>query len=75
MDYSVVQKAIREKYKKQSDFAKALGVDPATLSAKLNGKRDWKADEIARACELLDISAIDLYKCFFSEKGCTNATD
>ena len=72
MKYEKLRGTIRGRYRTQSDFASAMGMDPATLSAKLNGKRDWGSDEIAHACKLLDIQAERVYEYFFSEDCCPN---
>ena len=65
MDYSNLIGEIRKKYKTQADFAKDLGVHPASLSLKLNGKSEWKTGEIVRTCELLDIPLEDASDYFF----------
>lgn len=72
MKYEKLRDAIREKYRTNKKFAGAMCMDPATLSAKLNGKRNWGSDEIAHACKLLDIQAERMYDYFFSEDCCLN---
>lgn len=65
MDYSNLIGEIRKKYPTRADFANALGVDPATLSAKLNNKSEWKTEEIVKACDLLDIPLAEASEYFF----------
>jgi transcriptional regulator with XRE-family HTH domain len=65
MDYSALRGQIRAKYKTQADFAVAMGMDPSSLSQKLNGKTEWSAAEIRKACELLSIDPADIPKYFF----------
>lgn len=37
-----------------SYLAKIIGITPSSFSCKENGKREWKAKEIAIICELLN---------------------
>lgn len=68
MDYSKIRGAIREKYGTQQAFALDLGVSEASLSAKLNGRTEWQADEIVKACELLGIPLEQAHEYFFCPK-------
>ena len=68
MDYRKLRGKITEVYDTHAAFAKALGLDPATLSAKLNDKSEWTTKEIARACELLNIPLVDTHLYFFTLK-------
>jgi len=68
MFYGKLRGKIREKYGTQSKFAKAMEMNPATLSAKLCGLVDWRRSEMVRACILLDISPCEIYDYFFEEK-------
>lgn len=67
-DYSLLRGKIAAKYRNQRNFARAIGISEHSVSLKLNGKKQWRQDEIVRICELLDIpaSAIPIY--FFREK-------
>ena len=60
---------LREKIKlvfgTQKDFAKALGMNVATLNAKLNSKADWTLTEIEKVCNLLNIPTIETKDYFF----------
>lgn len=66
MNESKLRGRIREKFGTQEAFAEAVGMSHTTLSAKLNGKTDWKRQEIEDACRLLDISAADIPLYFFT---------
>lgn len=58
---------IVEKFDTQKNFAKALGVSPGTLSQKLKNKRKLSREEIARWCDLLEISNENLPSYFFAD--------
>lgn len=66
MNESKLRGLIREKFKTQADFAMALGMADTTLSAKLNGKTDWKRQEIETACRVLGVAAEDIPLYFFT---------
>lgn len=68
MDYSKLRGAIREHYGTQEAFALALGMSAASLTAKLNGKTEWQADEIVRACQLFGVSLERAHEYFFTQK-------
>lgn len=65
MDYSKLRGAIREKYGVHKAFARALFMSEASLSAKLNGRTEWRTDEIVKACELLGIPLDQAHEYFF----------
>jgi len=54
---------IIEVFGSQSAFAKAYGMEETQLSARLNGKVDWKMPEVVRACDMLgiDFGEVNLY--------------
>lgn len=66
MCYAKVRGLILEKFKTQEAFAKAMGLNPATINSKLSGKTDWKRLEIERACELLGIPSEQVIAYFFT---------
>ncbi len=68
MSYAKLRGAIREKIGTQSDFAAKMNMDAATLSAKLNKKREWSVSEVMKACYILDIPAEQAHLYFFTEK-------
>lgn len=55
------------KFGTQEKFAKSLGVTPATVTMKLQNKREMSRSDIARWSELLGILPEDIPKYFFSE--------
>ncbi len=50
---------IREKFRTQGAFARAIGLNPSTLSAKLAGRSQWSFAEVANACKVLKIPMQD----------------
>ena len=65
MSYAKLRGKIREVFGTQHAFATAMGVSSVTVSQRLNGKVQWKINEIARACELLGISLEEVSQYFF----------
>lgn len=59
---------IMEYYGTQENFADAMDMGRITLNTKLNGKSDWTASEIVKACKLLDIPMVDAWLYFFTEE-------
>lgn len=57
--YAPLCHLIRQNFRTMSAFAKAIGLHPSTLSAKLNGKTQWAFWEVAKACEVLGIPLVD----------------
>ena len=68
MSYGKLKGRITEIFGLREAFAKALGIDPSSLSAKLNNKTSWKREEIEKACELLSIPIEDVHLYFFTQK-------
>lgn len=62
MKYAKLRGLIREKYGKDSAFAAAAGMKPAVLSRCLTGKRQWRGEEIAAACQALGIHLADAHQ-------------
>lgn len=65
-DYSKLLGKIREKGMTQADVAVAIGVNPATLNAKLNGKSSFTSDEIIGLCNCCDIPTTEITAYFFT---------
>ncbi len=55
-DHRELRGAIKASGYTESDFAKLIGVDPATLSGFLNGKTSMRANTIAKAAIALDVA-------------------
>lgn len=51
--------------KKQDEIAKELDIDPSTLSDKVNNKRRFYIDEVARLSKILGISTRQELKDYF----------
>lgn len=66
--YSKLAGKIKEYYGTQGKFAEAIGLSEKSMSAKLNGRREWKQSEIMQACDLLAIDVNDVHLYFFTEK-------
>ena len=67
-DYSKLDGKITELFGTRSDFATAMGLSKATLSLKMNGKIDWRQQDIALACALLQIDKSEVGAYFFNKK-------
>lgn len=62
--YAKLSGKIKEKFKTQERFAVAMDMSSRSISLKLNNKREWKQNEIDKACELLDISTNEIGEFF-----------
>lgn len=67
MRFCKLRGAIREKFKTQEAFARALGINPSTLVNLLSGKSEWKLPQIRLTAELLDIPMERIGAYFFEE--------
>lgn len=67
-DYSDLTGLIITKYGSRKGYAKAAGMAPSSLSAKLHGGSPWTSDDIATAQRLLGFSSEDIVKYFFTPK-------
>lgn len=72
-NYGQLRLKILGKYGKLGLFADALGIGQGTLTDKLNGKTDWKREEIEKTVQLLDLTPEDAWLIFFAEnvQDCT----
>ena len=59
---------IKEYFGSEKAFAEAMGTSPSNMSARLNGKIHWSADEIKQASVLLKIPGEELCLYFFELK-------
>ncbi len=64
-DYARLKGLIIEKFGTQERFAKAMGMNPATLSLKLNNQSYFASDEMFRACTLLGVPKVQIPFLFF----------
>ena len=65
MEYARLRGRIRALYQTQASFARSMELSECALSQKLNGHTEWTADEIRKACEILEIPADELHIYFF----------
>lgn len=72
--YDDLRGRIKAKFKRQEEFAAALGMSSTSLSAKLNGKTEFSHEEIAKCIKLLDLNNSDIPRYFFVEKVQKNKT-
>ena len=68
MSYAKLRGKIREVFGSEGAFAIAMGMNPASLSAKLGNKSPWKREEIENACQLLQIPIEEVHLYFFTKK-------
>ena len=62
MDFAKLRGRIREKFGTEKAFAEAAGILPTTLSRCLAKRRQWRGEEIAAACKVLDIPLSEAYQ-------------
>lgn len=64
--YDELRRKILGKYGNLGPFAGELGIQPGTLSLKLQGRTDWKREEIEKTANLLDLDATEVWLIFFA---------
>lgn len=64
-EYMLLRGRIRACFGTQASFAQGMGMSECSLSHKLNGRSEWTAGEIRKACQLLEISCDDIRRYFF----------
>ena len=67
-DYSKLRGKIKEVFNTQKAFAVAMNMDFVSINQRLNNIVDWKTSDITRACALLGIPLVEVYRYFFVEK-------
>ncbi|MCK1198578.1 DUF739 family protein [Streptococcus uberis] len=67
-DYSQLLGRIVEVFGTQANFALAMGLSERSISLKLNNKVSWKDEEIAKAVDILELTAVDIPSYFFKIK-------
>lgn len=67
-DYSRLRGKIKQKCRSQAVFAYKMGLTEKTISAKLNGDREWKQGEIIEACRILGVPTSKIKDYFFKKK-------
>lgn len=64
-EYSKLRWRIRQVCGTQAILAKEMGLSERSLSLKLNGKVDWRQEEINSACDVLSIEHSQIPEYFF----------
>lgn len=64
MRHARLRGRIKEKFGSQAAFARAMNMDPSSLSSKLGGNTGWSWNEVARAAELLDFPLTEAHEYF-----------
>lgn len=67
-NFSKLRGRIVEKFGKQEDFAKAVGISYVSLSKRLNNHLEFSAREILRMSNILEINLEDIPLYFFAAK-------
>ena len=67
-NYNKLRGKIREKFIRQDEFAKAIGMSKTTLSQKLNNVTQFTQKEIVRAMNALDLPYTEVDAYFFSQE-------
>lgn len=49
------------------EIAKALSIDPATLSRKISGQSDFYRNEIEKICQILELTPDETLQIFFAQ--------
>lgn len=65
-NYNKLIGKIVEVFGTRAVFARQMNWSERTCSLKLNGKVDWRQDEMVKACDLLGIQHIDIPDYFFA---------
>lgn len=60
-----LRERIKAVFGTQKAFADAMGINVATLNAKLNNRATWTSEEIEKACGLLNIPMENVCEYFF----------
>ena len=63
--YGKLRERIKNRFENNDDFSKAMNLNPATLSKKLNGRVSFTSTEIECACKLLEIPKDQIHEYFF----------
>ena len=61
MNYDKILLAMYKRRMSRRSLAKKLGISPATVSRKLNGKVDFTVSESQRICEILQLNPNEIF--------------
>lgn len=65
MKFGKLRGRIREKFKTQESFARAVNMGEGTVSKKLNGHSEWTREEMVAVCQALGIPLAEAHIYFF----------
>lgn len=65
-DYNKLKGKITEKGLTRAEFAKAVGISEASLSLRMNNRREWTQDEMIEVARILDFDVTELKDYFFT---------
>lgn len=65
-NYSKLLGRIKEKNMTQEEFAKNIGINPSTLSGKLNSTSEFRQTEMEKGMMILDLPLSDICDYFFN---------
>ncbi len=65
-NYSKLLGRIKEKNMTQEEFAKSIGINPSTLSGKLNSTSEFRQTEMKRGMMVLDLPLSEICDYFFN---------
>ncbi len=65
-DYNKLKGKITEKGLTRAEFAKAVGISEASLSLRMNNRREWTQDEMIEVAKILDFDVTELKDYFFT---------
>ncbi len=68
-NYRKLKGRIKEQFETQENFARAMGMSSAALSARLNNVNDFSQSEIDHACQLLKIPDERIRPYFFYQNS------
>jgi len=66
-DYTELRKRIGERCENLEEFARIIGISPATLTAKLNNMADFTQTEIHKAHDFLGLHGREITEFFFGK--------
>ena len=63
----LLEQAIEKSGYRRRFIVEQMGIAYASFSNKLNGKLEWKTQEVNKLCKLLGINKTDMFRIFFAE--------
>lgn len=66
MEYLKLRGKIRETKLTEAKLANLLNISKSSISSRINGKSQWKIDEIEKTCKILNIPVEMIGEYFFS---------